>query len=35
MFNVFHLEEKIPIAFMGISRLLGRGYWIIEYITFH
>jgi hypothetical protein len=35
MLNVFHPEERILTAFVGALGLLGRGYWIIEYITFH
>jgi hypothetical protein len=35
MRNVFHPEEKIPIAFVGALGLLGKGYWRIEYITFN
>jgi hypothetical protein len=30
---VFHPEERVPTAFVGAPRLLGRGYWKIEYIT--
>jgi len=31
--NLFHLKEKVLVAFVGALRLLGTGYWIIEYIT--
>ncbi len=33
MCNLFHLEEKIPIAFVGALGLLGKGYLKIKYIT--
>jgi hypothetical protein len=33
MCNLFHPNERVPIAFVGGLRLLGKGYWRIEYIT--
>jgi hypothetical protein len=30
---LFHPNEIIPIAFVGASRFLGKGYWRIEYIN--
>jgi len=33
MRNLFHLNERVHVAFMGALGLLGRGYLRIEYIT--
>jgi hypothetical protein len=31
--NLFHPKEKMPVAFVGALRLLGKAYWRIEHIT--
>jgi hypothetical protein len=31
--NLFHLKERVHVAFVGVMGLLGRGYLRIKYIT--
>jgi hypothetical protein len=31
--NLFHPNERIHVAFVGPSRLMGKGYWKIRYIN--
>jgi len=31
--NLFHPNERTPVAFVGAPELMGKGYWKIKYIS--